>query len=121
MPDWKREVTERLARVRIVAEREAQIAHEFGTRLALGAQLVSILRMVIGQGARLALIGVSVGLCGSLWLTRFLETLLFNVEPTDPFILTGVVLMLTLVAALACYLPARRAPRVDPMSVSKCD
>jgi len=88
---------------------------EFGIRLALGAGRFDILRLIIGQGMRLAIGGTAVGLIGALWLTSFLKSLLFNVNPVDPLIFTAVALILIAVAFLACYLPARRATKVDPM------
>jgi putative ABC transport system permease protein len=89
--------------------------HEFGIRMALGAERRDLLRMVIRKGAKLALIGVCVGLGGALLLTRFLSSMLYGVKPTDPLTLAGVSLMLTVVALLASYIPARRATNVDPM------
>jgi predicted permease len=87
---------------------------EIGIRMALGAQPVDILRLVIGEGIKLAAAGVVVGLFLALGLTRLVASLLFNVKPTDPLTFVSVALLLGLVALLACYVPARRASRVDP-------
>ncbi len=92
-----------------------QRTHELGIRLALGAQGRDVLRLVIGQGMKLALIGVALGVGGALALTRMLKTLLFDVGPADPVTFAGVTLLLTLVAVLACWIPARRAAKVDPL------
>ena len=93
----------------------SQRVHEFGIRMALGAERRDLLGMVIRQGAKLALLGVCVGLGGALLLTRFLSTMLYGVKPTDPLTLAGVSLILTAVSLLASYIPARRATKVDPM------
>jgi ABC-type antimicrobial peptide transport system permease subunit len=88
---------------------------EMGIRLALGAQKGSVLRLVIGQGFKLAAFGVVIGLLGAWGLTRLMKTLLFGVTPTDSVTLGAVVATLAAVALIACYVPARRATRVDPL------
>jgi putative ABC transport system permease protein len=93
----------------------SQRTQEFGVRIALGAQSSSILKMVIGEGLLLALIGIVVGVGGSLLLTRFLSKMLFGITPTDPFTFASISAVLVLVAVLASYIPARRATRVDPL------
>ncbi len=99
----------------VMAYSVAQRTNEIGIRLALGAQRRDVLRLVVGQGAVLALIGVTAGVAGALGLTRFLSGLLYDVDPSDPITIIAVAVLLMLVALLACYLPARRAMRVDPM------
>jgi putative ABC transport system permease protein len=93
----------------------SQRVHEFGVRIALGAERRDLLRMVIRQGVKLAVMGVCIGIGGALVLTRFLSSMLYGVKPTDPLTLVGVSLILTAVALLASYIPARRATKVDPM------
>jgi predicted permease len=99
----------------VIAYAVKQRTQEIGVRMTLGAQRSDVLRLVIGHGMKLALAGVAVGLAGALAIGQGLATLLFQVTPTDPLTLFGVVLVLTAVAFLACYLPARRASRIDPM------
>jgi putative ABC transport system permease protein len=92
-----------------------QRTHEIGIRMALGAQKADVLRLVVGQGLRLALIGVAAGISGALGLTRFLSGLLYGVKPDDPLTFVAVSVLLTMVALLASWLPAHRAANVDPM------
>jgi len=90
---------------------------EIGIRMALGAERGTVLGAVLGQGLKLTGIGLAIGIAGALALTRLMETLLFGVRPTDPMTLVSVAACITLVAAVACYLPAYRATRVDPVVV----
>jgi ABC-type antimicrobial peptide transport system permease subunit len=88
---------------------------ELGIRIALGATGSQVSRLVLQQGVTLALAGVVLGGVGAFWLTRLLAKLLFDVSPKDPLTFFGVAGLLTAIAALACYVPARRAARVDPL------
>jgi ABC-type antimicrobial peptide transport system permease subunit len=92
-----------------------QRTHEIGVRMALGAQRADVMRLVLGQGAKMALVGVASGIAAALGLTRLMANQLFGVSAHDPLTFVTVAILLTLVALLACYLPARRAVRVDPM------
>jgi putative ABC transport system permease protein len=93
----------------------SQRTHDIGVRLALGALPRDVFRLVVGRGMLLALAGASVGVAAAFWLTRSIEALLFQIRPTDPVTFALVVVILLAVALLACYVPARRATRVDPV------
>jgi putative ABC transport system permease protein len=93
----------------------SQRTHEIGIRLALGAERAHILRMVLQSSLRLILVGVGLGLCGGVAVTRVLQTFLFEVKPTDTATFAAVSVLLAAVALLATYIPARRATKVDPM------
>jgi putative ABC transport system permease protein len=99
----------------VISYSVTQRAHEIGIRTALGAKQGDILRLVMGQGARLATLGIGAGLVGALVLTRLLTGLLFGVSASDPLTFSTVAALLTLVLLAACYFPARRAMRVDPV------
>jgi putative ABC transport system permease protein len=98
-----------------------QRTQEMGVRMALGAQPADVLRLVIAQGAKLAFIGVLIGLLVSLGVTHLMSKLLFGVSTKDPFTLSAVALLLAFVALAACYIPARRATRVDPTIALRCE
>jgi putative ABC transport system permease protein len=93
----------------------AERTREIGVRLALGAQRREVLALILRQGVRLTISGVGLGLLMAWAVTRWLTTLLYSVSATDPWIFGGVALLLSAVALLACYLPARRATKVDPL------
>ncbi|MGZ7057172.1 MAG: ABC transporter permease, partial [Candidatus Angelobacter sp.] len=99
----------------VVSYMAGQRTREIGIRVALGAQRGNVLRLVLGQGVRLTVMGAIAGVIGSLALTRLLKSQLFDIKPTDPATLIGVAVLVLLVAVAACYVPARRATHVDPL------
>jgi predicted permease len=99
----------------VMAYSFSQRMHEIGIRIALGAQRIDIFRMAVGEGMRLVVIGLAAGLVGAMVLTRFVRTMLFGVSPSDPVTFGAISAALAAVAFLACYIPARRATRVDPL------
>jgi ABC-type antimicrobial peptide transport system permease subunit len=99
----------------VLSYQVAQRTHEIGIRMALGARKQDVLRMVLREGMRLALVGLAIGLAGALALTRWLSSLLYEVKPTDPFTFLAVCLCLLCVALAACYVPTRNAIHVDPV------
>ena len=92
-----------------------QRTHEIGIRTALGAQRRDVLQLVMRDGTKIALFGIASGIAGALVLTRLMASLLFEVKPTDPSTFADAAILLAVVALAACYIPARRAMRVDPM------
>ncbi|HZM90268.1 MAG TPA: ABC transporter permease [Blastocatellia bacterium] len=105
----------------VISYSVTQRTHEIGIRMALGADQRDVLRLVVGQGMVPALIGLGVGIAGAIGLTRFMRSLLFNVSVTDPITFGVIGFLLFVVAVAACYLPARRAARVDPMIALRCE
>jgi len=105
----------------MIAYAVSQRTHEFGVRMALGARQQDVLRMVIGSGLKIAATGVFVGISASLALMRFMRSLLYAVGPNDPLTFAVIPLLFALVALAACYIPARRAMRVDPMVALRCE
>jgi ABC-type antimicrobial peptide transport system permease subunit len=99
----------------VISYSVSQRTQEIGVRVALGARRSDVLRLVVGQGMRLAGIGLAIGLVGSLGITRVIRSLLFGVTPTDPLSFGLITVFLTAVAAIASWLPARRATGVDPI------
>jgi putative ABC transport system permease protein len=99
----------------VVSYSVAQRTHEIGVRMALGAGEHDVLRLVVGQGMKPVLAGLAIGLAGALALTRLMKALLFGVSSSDPLTFGSIALLLALVALLACWVPARRATRVNPI------
>ncbi len=105
----------------VISNLVGQRTHEMGIRMALGARRSHVLRLVIGHGFRLVTFGLLAGVIASVGLTRLMATLLFDVSATDPATFVVVAGLLTLIALLACYIPARRATRVDPTVALRCE
>ena len=99
----------------VMAYSVAQRTREIGIRMALGSPSAGVFRLILGNGLKVTLAGIVIGIAAAAALTRYLSTMLYAVRPTDPLTLVGTALLLVAVAMLACYLPARRATRVDPM------
>jgi len=99
----------------------SQSTKEIGIRIALGAQRSDVMKLVMGQGTVLAGVGVGLGIAGAFVLTRLMASLLYEVTATDPIVFTVVSLLLVIVALTACYIPARRAIRIDPMVALRCE
>jgi ABC-type antimicrobial peptide transport system permease subunit len=105
----------------LMAYAVVQRTREIGIRIALGATPGEVLALVVGQGARLAAVGVVIGLAGAVGLTRVMRTLLFDVSPLDPIAFTASALLLIGVAILATWVPARRAAHIDPQRAIRAD
>ena len=105
----------------MIAYRVNQRTHEIGVYIALGAQHRDVLRLVMKDGVKLTLLGIALGLGGAVALTRVMVSLLFEVKPTDPATLIGVALLLATAALLACYIPARRALKIQPITALRCE
>jgi putative ABC transport system permease protein len=105
----------------VISHEVAQRRREIGVRMAFGARSSHVLKLVIGDGLTLAAAGVAIGLAAALALTRLMKSLLFDVSATDPMTFFAIALLLMFVAVLACYLPARRAAKVDPMTALRRD
>jgi putative ABC transport system permease protein len=99
----------------VMAYSFSQRAHEVGIRIALGAQRLDILRMALGEGMRMVVVGLAAGLVGAGIMTRFFRSMLFDVGPADPTTFLSVSAILAGVALFACYIPAQRATRVEPL------
>jgi putative ABC transport system permease protein len=105
----------------VISHLVGERTHEIAIRLALGAERSEVLRMVLRDGAKMALAGVAIGLGAALGLTRLMASMLFGISAHDPVTVAGVVSLLAFVAFAACYVPARRATRVDPMVALRND
>jgi ABC-type antimicrobial peptide transport system permease subunit len=99
----------------VISYAVTQRTGEIGLRMALGASGSDVFSLILRQGVKLIIPGITIGIAGAVLVTRFLTSVLFEVTATDPSILIGVAIVLTVVGLLACYIPARRAARLDPM------
>jgi putative ABC transport system permease protein len=99
----------------VISYLTGQRTHEIGIRVALGASASDVLRMILGEGMRITLVGVGIGIVAALGLTRLITKVIYGVSASDPLTFIGVAILLSGVALLACYIPARRAMRVDPI------
>jgi len=105
----------------VVAYSCSQLTHEFGIRMALGAERRQVLRIVLAASARTALGGAALGLLAAVGLTRLMSSMLYGISAHDPLTLAGVTFLLFLVALVGAYVPARRATRVDPLVALRCE